>query len=165
MSIKTLKTATQRINCSSIFVQRWCCGWPPWSASPPSSGFITVSSFILSLFPGLHVSGLWSPFHSNLKNPYFKIWFFVTFFWWFCVTAKRTHTFISAVKAKAKYCLENLVEGETIKCIFRWNIFRWNGIGLCAVQVYPCSIFHHLAWTTELCIGIFILLVLEVHLL
>lgn len=78
------------------------------------------------------------------------------------VIAKPTHAFISAVRAEAKHCLENLAWGDIIKCIFKWT---GNGIGLCAVQVYRCSIFRHLAQTTELCIGIFVFLVCAVHLL
>lgn len=36
-------------------------------------------------------------------------------------------------------------------------------LGLWAVKIYPCSNFHHLSQTTELCIEIFVLLGFAVH--
>lgn len=37
-------------------------------------------------------------------------------------------------------------------------------LGLWAVKIYPCSTFHPLSQTTELCIEIFVLLGFAVHL-
>lgn len=161
MKIKTLRTATQSRNCVLFVYRDNAAGWPPRSAFIPFSGFRTSPSLFILFFP---VFMFWAHGVLSISHLTTCILKFDSLSHSFgdSVIAKPTHTFVSAVKAEAKILFRKSGIGRNRKIYFQMNR---NGIGLCAVQVYPCSIFHHSSWTTELSIGIFVVLVFAVHLL